>query len=187
MTLGLDTVNAVRDVILNAGALGPLVAILIYVAYGFIPLPAQILTLTIGAVYGPFWGVVIVWVGAMASALTSFAVGRYGGRPLAERYVPGPFISKMDGWVQRYGLGALLVLRLIPLVSFKLMNLAVGLTKVSWWTFAWTTGLGILPITIIEIVAADQLRQGNALGFWLLGGIAALMAAIWIGKRRYDA
>jgi uncharacterized membrane protein YdjX (TVP38/TMEM64 family) len=181
------TIDSVRELILGMGPLGPLVAIGLYVLHSFVPFPAQILTFAIGAVYGPLWGTVLVWIGAMAGAYAAFGVARWGGRPLATRFIAGHHIQRFDDWFDRYGVGALLIVRLVPLISFNLINYSAGLTRVSWWTFTWTTGLGILPITILEIIAVDQLRQGNPLGMWLFGGIVLLGAVTWLIKRRRTA
>jgi uncharacterized membrane protein YdjX (TVP38/TMEM64 family) len=181
------TIDSVRELILGMGPLGPLVGIGLYVLHSFVPFPAQILTFSIGAVYGPLWGTIVVWIGAMAGAYVAFGVSRWGGRPLAARFIAGQHIQRFDDWFDRYGVGALLIVRLVPLVSFNLVNYSAGLTRVSWWTFTWTTGLGILPITILEIIAVDQLRQGNPLGMWLFGGIVLLGAAAWLIKRRRAA
>jgi uncharacterized membrane protein YdjX (TVP38/TMEM64 family) len=162
-------------------------AIGLYVLHSFVPFPAQILTFTIGAVYGPVGGVILSWVAAMAGAAVAFGLARWGGRPLAERFVPRAYLVKFDTWVERYGVRALLGLRLIPLVSFDLMNYAAGLSRVPWWTFLWTTGLGILPMTVLEVVAADQLRQGKSAGLWLIGAAVLLTALVWIWKRRREA
>jgi membrane protein DedA with SNARE-associated domain len=37
-----------------------------------------------------------------------------------------------------------------------LINYGAGLTKISWWTFTWTTGVGILPITIIMVTMGNN-------------------------------
>ncbi len=53
----------------------------------------------------------------------------------------------------------LLILRLIPIIAFNLINYAVGLARISWWTFTWTTGLGILPMTLLMEAIASVVRQ----------------------------
>ena len=44
--------------------------------------------------------------------------------------------------------------RLVPVISFNLINYAAGILHVSWWRFLWTTSLGILPITVASVVLA---------------------------------
>jgi len=71
--------------------------------------------------------------------------------------------------------------RFIPIISFNLINYAAGLTKISWWTFGWTTGLGILPMTVLMVVMGDQIhtRPFYLWVFLMLGG-----ALLWMGLHR---
>jgi uncharacterized membrane protein YdjX (TVP38/TMEM64 family) len=64
----------------------------------------------------------------------------------------------MNNWVAHPGAGTLFISRLIPVNSFNLVNYAAGLAKIPWTTFAWTTGVGILPMTIFMVVMGDQIH-----------------------------
>lgn len=178
------TLAGMRDLIAAYGPLGPLVSVALMVLHSLVPFPAELVTMTNGVLYGPLWGTVLSWSGAMLGACLAFGIARWGGRPLALRFVPARHLDRFDGWVARYGVGALLVLRLLPLVSFNLVNYAAGLMAVSWWTFLWTTAVGILPMTVLMVVAAHQLGQGNPVGMWLLGALALAGGAAWFIKRR---
>jgi uncharacterized membrane protein YdjX (TVP38/TMEM64 family) len=56
--------------------------------------------------------------------------------------------------------------RFVPVISFNLINYAAGLTAISWWTFTWATGLGILPLTFLMVLMGDRLWSGDP-GAWL--------------------
>lgn len=58
----------------------------------------------------------------------------------------------VERWSERHGGSALFIARLIPVISFNLINYAAGLTTISWATFTWATGLGILPITLAAVL-----------------------------------
>jgi len=152
--------NFIRDL----GPWGPASSIGLMVVHSFVPFPAEFLTFANGMVYGPFWGVVITWVGAMLGAFASFALTRHYGRPFVEKKVSTSQLIKIDQWVQHQGVMSLLLSRLIPLISFNLINYGAGITIVSWWTFGWTTGIGILPITIIMVTMGNNF---NILPWWL--------------------
>lgn len=178
------TLDGIRDLIAGYGALGPLVAVGLYILHSFVPFPAQVLTLAIGAVYGPVWGSLLAWVAAMAGALVAFGVARLGGRPLAQRFVPPAQLTRFDGWVERYGIAALLGVRVMPIIPFNLINYAAGLTQISLWTFLWTTGIGILPITLLGAVAAGQLAEGKTAGVWLMGALVLVSGTLALLKGR---
>ena len=74
-----------------------------------------------------------------------------------------------------------LIARFIPVISFNLVNYAAGLTRISWWTFAWSTGIGILPMTALMVIMGDNIDT-LAWEWWLLLLAAAL--ALWFAVRR---
>jgi uncharacterized membrane protein YdjX (TVP38/TMEM64 family) len=92
----------------------------------------------------------------------------------------------MDRWARRQGVGVLLLSRLMPLISFNAINYAAGLSPISWWTFLWTTGLGILPITILLVVTGDQVWNGRGNAWIYLVAVAVIGALLWflIARRR---
>jgi uncharacterized membrane protein YdjX (TVP38/TMEM64 family) len=112
-----------------------------------------------GMVFGPFWGVAITWGGAMLGAYASFGLTRLYGRPFVAKKVNSSKLKKLDLWVQQQGAISLLLSRFIPLISFNLINYGAGLTKISWWTFTWTTGIGILPFTIIMVTMGNNFNM----------------------------
>ena len=134
------------------GMVAALVSIGLMIAHSFAPIPAEMLAVANGMLFGPVWGVVITWIGAMLGAWLAFALARTLGRPFVESIVPERRWNMLDRWSQRRGSAVLLVSRLIPVISFNLINYAAGLTTISWWTFTWATGLGILPITILAVL-----------------------------------
>ncbi len=67
----------------------------------------------------------------------------------------------------------------MPLISFNVINYAAGLTPISWRTFLWTTGLGILPITTLLVVSGDQVWNGSGNAWIYLVAIAVVGALIW--------
>ena len=109
--------------------------------HSFVPFPAEFLTIANGMVFGPFWGVVITWSGAMLGAYASFGLTRLYGRPFVAKKVNSSKLKKLDLWVQQQGAISLLLSRFIPLISFNLINYGAGLTKISWWTSPGLPGL----------------------------------------------
>jgi len=69
-----------RDVLGNfletAGFGAPLIFILIYTAGVCLFVPGILLTVLGAAIFGPYWGFLYVWLGAMAGASVAFWIGR---------------------------------------------------------------------------------------------------------------
>ena len=160
-------------------------------AHSFLPFPSEIIALANGMVYGPFWGTVITWIGAMLGAASTFALVRVLGRPFAYRFLSARHRDQIAVWSLDQGVHTLLIARLIPLIAFNLINYGAALTDISWWTFLWATGLGILPLTILLNVLGDGMLSMPAWAWLLLFALAAL---IWLlprgawrrGNRRED-
>ena len=156
------------------------------VAHSLVPFPAEFVTFANGMLFGPVWGVVITWTGAMLGASLAFALSRWFGRPFVDALMNERHRDAVDRWARRQGIGALLLSRLMPLISFNVINYAAGLTPISWWTFLWTTGLGILPITTLLVVTGDQVWNGSGNAWIYLVAVAVVGALIWflIARRR---
>ena len=141
----------------DLGPWGPVTSIGLMVIHSFIPFPAEFLTVANGMVFGPIWGVLITWLGAMLGAFISFALTRFLGRPFLEKKISTHQLEIIDNWIRQQGVWSLLLARLVPLISFNLVNYGAGLTGVSWWTFFWTTGIGILPVTVIMVTMGNNI------------------------------
>jgi uncharacterized membrane protein YdjX (TVP38/TMEM64 family) len=173
---GLSTDEVVAE-IRSWGAWSAVASIILMILHSFIPFPAEIVAIANGILFGAFWGSVITWVGAMLGAALAFALSRWLGRPFVEAMVNPRQCARLDAWVARQGTGALLFSRFVPVISFNLINYAAGLTAISWWTFLWATGLGILPLTVAMVVMGDQILSGDT-AMWLWFGLGGL--AVWL-------
>ncbi|MHA1529131.1 MAG: TVP38/TMEM64 family protein [Alphaproteobacteria bacterium] len=151
------------------------------VVHSFVPFPAEILALCAGAVYGTLWGAVLIWIGAMIGASLSFALARWLGRPFVNAMLGPKSRAKFDGWTMEQGAVALLVARFIPVIAFNLINYCAGLTRVGWGTFLWTTGLGIVPLTVLMTAMGSSMMELT--WPWLLGLSAAGIAVVCCGHR----
>jgi uncharacterized membrane protein YdjX (TVP38/TMEM64 family) len=182
------TANGIEEEIKSWGNWAIAASIALMIVHSLIPFPAEFVTLANGMLFGPLWGVVITWTGAMLGAALAFALARWFGRPLVYALMNERQRETTDRWLRRQGIGVLLLSRLMPLISFNVINYAAGLTPISWWTFLWTTALGILPITILLVGTGDRVWNGSGDSWIYLVTLAALSALIWLFiARRHDA
>jgi len=180
LSLGGD--NTMEDVVAHIrawGAWAALGSIVLMVVHSFLPFPSELITLANGMVFGPWWGSVITWIGAMLGAIATFGLVRLLGRPFVYRMLSEQQVKRLSDWSSRQGGVALLTGRLIPVIAFNLLNYAAALTSISWWTFIWATGLGILPLTILlNVFGARILNLTGATWLWLL--VAAVVLIGWL-------
>lgn len=174
-------VQAIEDLIRSWGAWGVAGSIGLMVLHSFVPFPAEFLALANGMVYGPVWGTAVTWTGAMLGAYLAFGLARVLGRPFVEVIVSQKDWHLIDDWTAAHAGRLVLVSRLIPLIAFNLINYAAGLTRISWWTFTWATGIGILPMTVLMVVMGDRVDSLDW-RLWLAVVICGLV--LWLSFRR---
>lgn len=163
------------------GAFAAIAAIVLMVLHSFLPIPAEVIAIGNGMMFGWLWGILITWIGAMLGATLSFALARRLGRPLVRRFVRDDRLRRIDSWTNRPG--TLLALRLVPLISFNMVNYGAGLSGVRWWAFMWTTAIGILPLTILSVVLGHQLVEWPW-STWLFASLTFVGAwIVWHGVR----
>lgn len=166
-------------------ALGPWIGvglIAMMVLHNVVPVPAELIAVTAGAVLGLVQGVVVIWVGAMLGAVLAFWVARRFGRRFLQGGRIAPQLARFDRFVAAGDWRGLLVMRLVPVVSFNLLNYAAGLAGVGWPRFLWTTALGIVPLTILSVAAGAGM---HSLGFSTALGVAAVFALGWLALHVY--
>lgn len=157
----------------------------IYIAVTALSLPgAALLTLAGGAIFGLFWGTLIVSFASTIGATAAFLISRF----LLRDWVAGRFgqrLSAIDQGVKREGGFYLFTLRLVPAFPFFLINLLLGLTAMPARTFYWVSQLGMLAGTVVYVNAGTQLARIDSLsgilspvllGSFVLLGIFPLLA-----------
>lgn len=188
MELSLGGENTIEGMVAQIRSWGPWAAlgsIVLMVVHSFLPFPAEIITLANGMVFGPFWGTAITWVGAMLGAISTFGLVRLLGRPFVYRMLSEKQLRRLAEWSSTRGGAALLIGRLIPVIAFNLLNYGAALTDISWWSYIWATGLGILPLAILLNVFGDSMLSMSAWNWaWLLLGALAVLG--WVLARRHS-
>lgn len=158
----------------------------LYVAVAALSLPgAAVLTLAGGAIFGLVIGTVVVSFASSLGALLAFLASRTLLRDtVQERF--GQRLKDIDAGVHRDGAVYLATLRLVPLVPFFVINLAMGLTAIRARTFYGVSQLAMLPATVLYVNAGTQLAQLDSLHGILtpsvLGSLALLAAFPWLAR-----
>lgn len=168
---------------------GPAVFILGYAALTLTPVPKNVLSIGAGVVFGAAGGVGVVVVAALLGASAAFWLGRWLGREAVENYT-GARVGRLDEVLRRRGVGAVVGVRLVPVLPFTAINYLAGLTSVAWWPYLLGTALGILPGTVSYVTLGAFGRQfgwqvqaaAAVLGLLILAGLV-----VAVRKRRKGA
>ncbi|HHZ88609.1 MAG TPA: pyridine nucleotide-disulfide oxidoreductase [Chromatiaceae bacterium] len=198
--LNLDYLLAQRELIGGYAEANPLTTAGLYfsgyVLVAGLSLPgATIMTLAGGAMFGLWWGVLIISFASTIGATVACLVSRF----LLRDFVQSRFGSRLqainDGF-ERQGAYYLFTLRLVPLFPFFAVNLLMGLVPIKIRTYAWVSQIGMLPATFVYVNAGTQLGQLTGLSgilapelllsFALLGvfPLAARKILDWMSARR---
>jgi uncharacterized membrane protein YdjX (TVP38/TMEM64 family) len=163
------------------------------VLHTLVPLPAELLALAAGMTLGPFWGCLTIWVGAMLGALLGFFLARTLGQPFLQYLIRLESLERWLGRMRHASVLFLLAVRLLPVISFNLINYALGLSPMGWWRFTWTTGVGIIPVTVFVVVFGAHLNDWRVIALMTvavilvgLGGYLLLRGRStpwWFGSR----
>jgi uncharacterized membrane protein YdjX (TVP38/TMEM64 family) len=148
----------------SIGIWAPLMFVIIYVVGVCLFLPGTLLTAMGAAIFGPYWGFLYVWTGAMIGAGLAFLIGRYLGRDFAASLI-GDKLKRFDDAIERNGFATVLYLRLMYF-PFTPMNFGMGLTKVRFWDYLFGTALGILVGTFIFTFFVGTIKDVWASGQW---------------------
>lgn len=175
--------------------LGAVLFVPLYAVWVTLLLPGVWASMLAGALYGPWWGSLVVFIGACLGAEAAFLLGRHWLRDWARRRLAAvPKLQSLEQAVSNEGLKLVLLTRLSPAFPFSLLNFAYGLSEVSLRDYS--IGLvGILPGTILfcglGALAGDVARFGEVLAgradpfTWGLRivGLFTTLASVWlVGK-----
>jgi uncharacterized membrane protein YdjX (TVP38/TMEM64 family) len=135
----------------SLGAIGAIAFMAIYIVATIVFLPAFILTLGAGVVFGVWLGAIYVFIGATLGSIAAFLVGRYLARNWVAKKIAGnDKFSAIDRAVGKEGLKIVLLTRLSPAFPFNLLNYAFGLTGVSIKDYI-IGSVGMIPGTIMFV------------------------------------
>jgi uncharacterized membrane protein YdjX (TVP38/TMEM64 family) len=145
------------------------------------PLPGNVVSITNGLVFGPFWGGLLSWISMLIGASISFMLSRTFGKPLALKFA-GKSMSHAERFFRKYGKPAMFLSRIVPFVPFDAISYAAGLVGVPYSTFLCATAVGTIPSIIIYSYLGKVAGAAywwiliGALGISLIGIVGALIA-----------
>ncbi len=153
---------------------------LIYITVTSLSLPgAAVMTLAGGALFGLMAGTIVVSFASTVGATLACMVSRF----ILRDWIQGKFgdkINTVNEGIRKEGAFYLFTLRLLPILPFWLINLAMGLTKIPLRTFFWVSQVGMLPGTIVYVNAGKELAKIDSLSGILSPGLLAAFVLLGI-------
>lgn len=172
---------------LEAAPFTPLAVIGAYVVAGLIVMPVTVLIAVTGMVFGPVFGALYAMAGGLASAATTYAIGRWLGRDTVRR-LAGARLNRISKQLARRGVLAITVLRMLPLAPFTIVNVVAGASHIGLRDFLLGTLLGMTPGILATVVFVDRiveaLRNPGTGTFASLAAVAGVLVALAVMLRR---
>lgn len=166
-----------------------------------IPLPSEAILPFAG--YLVFIGRITFWeavlagtLGGTAGSLASYYLGKWGGRPLLNRYgryigINARKLAAADRYFERWGETTVFFTRLLPVIR-TFISLPAGIAEMGMGRFTAYSFLGSLPWSILLVYLGVKLGQNwtrlgalfHRLDMLVVVGLVIILAAWWWQKRR---
>ncbi|HQT46300.1 MAG: hypothetical protein B7X08_05785 [Acidocella sp. 20-63-7] len=178
--------STLSNLLAQGGVRGPAMFLLLATFLVAIGLPRQVPAFVAGYAFGPAYGTVIALVAQILACSLDFIWARAIGQAFVRRRF-GKTLSKIDNALAAQPFTATLTLRLLPVGSNILLNLAAGLSSIAALPFLAGSALGFIPQTVVFAL----LGQGSAPShthILILGGImfaaSAVLGAVLLRRAR---
>jgi uncharacterized membrane protein YdjX (TVP38/TMEM64 family) len=178
--------EALQVWLLGFGAWAPIISgLLQFVTSIFPPGPSFILGIVNAMLYGALLGGLLTFVTALLAAAACFGIARVVGRPGIVRLVSEERLARVDDFMERRGVLAVFLGRLVPFFNPDLVSYAAGVTGIRWFPFLVAVAAGALPSTIFySIVGAAAIETtGWVIGLVAVATIVPLVLLALFGQR----
>ncbi len=129
-------------------------------------------------------------IGLIIGAVYAFYVGKYGGKPIINKLIGEKWINRVDSWVERNGMKAILFARIVPVIPFDLISYISGLTKLKFKHYFLATITGAFPRCLILAIIGLSAREvlisiGISLEYMFYMGIIGFLVLSFLDSRGY--
>ncbi|WGD29504.1 VTT domain-containing protein [Ancylobacter sp. WKF20] len=156
----------------------------VFIVAGFLIFPVSVLIVATVALFGGWTGALIAGIGAMASALATYGIGRRLGSGLVRRFI-GPRINRIRRRLTESGVLAVATVRMVPVAPFTVVNLVAGAAGVRFLDYTAGTALGLLPglvvLTALGRQIVDVISQPSLGSVAMLAGFVVLWILVSLG------
>ncbi|MEM8705519.1 MAG: VTT domain-containing protein [Actinomycetota bacterium] len=186
----LGDVDEVESFLRDRGWVGPVVFVLVMWAFQPLGIPGIAFMIPAALVWPAPAAMALSWVGNMGASFIAFAFARWLARDWAQARLP----DRLRGWDTRIARGGVAQVTVLRLFTGQLTpaDWLLGISSVRIRPFLIGTGIGIIPIIVIVVLA------GASVGEWLFAepgrwvplvvlAVVAIVVSRVRGRRRAGA
>ncbi len=165
--------HSINDIASSFGLLGPIVLILLTsLGVLFTPIPAGLLVITAGYLYGVWLGSLYAYLGLLIAAISVFATFRkINGNGTSKTYQKYKEVVDKNKKI-------LYLLYLVPVIPISIITFLAASSKIRWKEFLKMIFLGFTPAVIFLAYFGERITQGRIIEIILF--ILITLAAIII-------
>jgi uncharacterized membrane protein YdjX (TVP38/TMEM64 family) len=146
--------------IAGLGAAGYLLYAAAHVGVTLLMLPAVLMTIGAGFLFGLWTGTAVALAGATVGATLAFLVARYLARDrVARAAARDPRFTALDRAIGEKGWRIVFLLRMSAVVPFVLSNYVYGLTAIRFWPYVAASAIGLIPLTVLWVALGAAARR----------------------------
>ena len=147
----------------------------------FLPIPSSFVNTYAGAQLGIALGTAAAWLGMTLGASGGFALARWCGRPLVERWIAADELQRIEGANERFGAYLIVVTRALPVLA-EATVLYLGGTGLAWRRFWPAVALSNLGLAIVYATFGYVAREQGMVAMALIVSIALPLVAATIAR-----
>jgi len=158
------------------------IVILVLSSDVLLPVPSSFVSTLAGSRLGLWAGAATVWLGMTAGAVGGFALARWFGRPLAERFAKADDLARMQALSDRAGPSVLVITRALPVLA-EASVLLLGAMRLPWRRFLPAVVLSNLGLALAYAALGHYAYQHGSLPVALVASIALPVLATTLSRQ----
>jgi uncharacterized membrane protein YdjX (TVP38/TMEM64 family) len=130
-------------------------------------------------VWGPWRCVVLLWAGWFLGGLAAYGIGRWLGRPIVRRLIPGAALERQERWARSRGsLAGILLLQLA--VPSDLAGYVFGMIRCPFLPFVVALAVAEVPYALGAVYLGVSFVERQLLPLLVVGVAGVLLSLVAI-------
>ena len=161
ITFDAEKIEALLLWVQENKAHGSMLFLALYIAGVILMLPAMIMAMAAGAIFGILGGSILAWIGSCTGQVIAFIIGRYLLRAIviSTLHTQFPKWTAIDRAMVTDGWKLVILLRLSPIAPWNILNYALSVTAVPLMAYTVASSLAILPYLVLFVYLGSMARS----------------------------
>ena len=178
---------AIGDYLRSHGVWAPVASLFLMLVQAVAaPMPAILVAFANGLAFGVVWGGLLTVAGQTLAAAVCFWIARALGRGSVAALASELGLETADRWLTRWGTRGIIVLRLVPGISFDVISYGAGLTGIRLAPFLVATAIGVTPQAFLYAYLIREAPRSAWVFYaasWVLIAIIGLAAIVRVKRQ----